>query len=427
LDPSPRFEFWNFQRVMWATLVLAAVVAGFWLLYRFYQAVFILIISILIGTTLDPVVDWLKRKGLPRWVACLLVYLILVVLVISFLLLLLPLLIEQGMTIYTEIPQYYQNFRDWMIGHSNVLISRLGEVLPQTLPNLAAVQPTGEDLLDTAGQAFGYVSQVTNILLSLGVVFLLAFYWTLDGPRITRSWLLLLPVDRRESIRSLILAIETKVGAYVAGQGVLILVVGTLALVAYLIIGLPYVLVLALIAGIMEVVPIVGPILGAVPASLVALSIEPGKLVWVIIATVIIQQLENNLLVPRVMRRAVGVNPFVSLLALFAFSSLLGIPGALMAVPAAAIIQLLLDHFIFRAKEPGQELSSGRDYVSQLHYEVKDLIQDLRKQARLQPDSIDAESQAVHQALDDLEALTTELDMQLSHTVEAETSLEVKP
>lgn len=426
--PSPQFEFWSFRRVMWATLVLAAVVASFWLLYRFYQAVFILIIAILIGTTLDPVVDWLNRKGLPRWVGCLVVYLILLVLVISFLLLLFPLLIEQGMTISGEMPGYYQNFRDWMIRQPNILLSRLGGILPRTLfePAVAA-QPTGEEILDTAGQALGYVTQVTSILLQLGVVLLLAFYWTLDGPRITRSWLLLIAADRREGARSLIAAIETKVGAYVAGQGVLCLVIGVLALIAYLIIGLPYVLVLALIAGIMEAVPIVGPILGAVPAALVALSIAPDKLIWVIVATVIIQQLENNLLVPRVMRRAVGVNPFVSLLSLFAFSSLLGIPGALMAVPAAAIIQLLLDHFIFRAEALGAEISTGRDFASQLRYEAQDLIQDLRKQARLQTDEQDAASKAVHQAMDDLEALTTDLDVQLADTVGTDASQAVKP
>lgn len=418
---SPPFEFWSFRRVIRATLVFAAVAASFWLLYRFYQAVFILIIALLIGTTLDPVVDWLTRKGLPRWLGCLLVYLVLLVLVISFLLLLLPLLIDQGMTISGEMPGYYQNFREWIIGQPNILLSRLGGILPQTLfATSVEAPPTGEEMLNTAGQAFGYVSRVTGILLNLGVVLLLSFYWTLDGQRITRSWLLLIPADRRESTRSLIAAIETKVGAYVAGQGFLCLVIGILALIAYLIIGLPYVLVLALIAGIMEAVPILGPILGAVPAGLVALSIAPDKLIWVIIATVIIQQLENNLLVPRVMRRAVGVNPFVSLLSLFAFSSLLGIPGALMAVPAAAIIQLLLDHFIFRAEAFGAELSSGRDFASQLRYEAQDLIQDLRKQARLQTDDVDDGAKAVHQAMDDLEALTTDLDAQLADTVGTE-------
>ena len=100
------------------------------------------------------------------------------------------------------------------------------------------------------------------------------------------------------------------------GQGILCLTIGLMALVAYLLIGLPNVLVLALIAGVMEAVPMVGPLIGAVPAALVALSIAPSKLMWVIIATLIFQQLENYLLVPRVMNKAVGVNPFVSLLAI---------------------------------------------------------------------------------------------------------------
>jgi hypothetical protein len=139
--------------------------------------------------------------------------------------------------------------------------------------------------------------------------------------------LLLVPTGQRERIRDLVSAMETKVGAYVAGQGILCLVIGILALVAYLLIGLPYPLVLALVAGVMEAVPMVGPLLGAIPAAVIALSIAPSKLVWVIVATIVIQQVENSLLVPRVMRKAVGVNPFVSLLALFAFSSLPALPA----------------------------------------------------------------------------------------------------
>lgn len=427
INPSRRFQYWTFWRVAWTTLVLASVVASFWLLYRFYQVVFILLIAILVGTTLDPLVDWLSSKGLPRWLACLLVYLVLVILIISFLLLLLPMLVTQGATIFAALPDYYQNFRAWLLAQPNPLLRGLSDVIPSTLISPVPAQPTSEQMLDTAGQAFGYVTRVTTGLLKLGVVLLLAFYWTLDGPRIARSWLLLVHTDRRDSARALIGAIETKVSAYVAGQGVLCLVIAAMALAAYLLIGLPYVLVLALIAGVMEAVPIIGPVLGAVPASLVALSIAPDKLVWVIVATVVIQQVENNLLVPRVMRQAVGVNPFVSLLSLFAFSSLLGIPGALMAVPAAAIIQLLLDHFIFRPGTPGAELSSGRDFTSQLRYEAQDLIQDLRKQARIQTDDLDEGSQAVSQAMDEIEALTTDLDAQLAGVAEAKTGPGGKP
>jgi predicted PurR-regulated permease PerM len=207
---------------------------------------------------------------------------------------------------------------------------------------------------------------------------------------------------------------ETKVGFYLAGQGVLCLIIGIMALVAYLLIGLPNALVLALVAGVLEAVPMVGPLLGAVPAALVALSIAPAKLVWVIVATVVIQQLENSLLVPRVMRKAVGVNPFVTLLALFAFSSLFGIAGALMAIPMAAILQLLLNHFVFHPAPSEPEASAGRDYASRLRNEAQDLAQDLRKQARLKKSGSVLRVKQVDQVMDEIEAITTDLDALLA-------------
>jgi hypothetical protein len=158
----------------------------------------------------------------------------------------------------------------------------------------------------------------------------------------------------------------------------------------------------------------VGPLLGAIPAALVALSLGPDKLVWVIIATVVIQQLENSLLVPRVMSKAVGVNPFVSLLAFFAFSSLLGIGGALMAIPMAAILQLLLDRFIFHPGVMEAEGSTGRNYASRLRYEAQDLAQDLRKQARLKKGGSDLRIKQIDQVLDEIETITTDLDALLA-------------
>jgi hypothetical protein len=158
----------------------------------------------------------------------------------------------------------------------------------------------------------------------------------------------------------------------------------------------------------------IGPFLGAVPAALVALSIGPDKLIWVIVATIVIQQLENSLLVPRVMRTAVGVNPFVTLLALFAFSTLFGIAGALMAIPMAAIIQLLLDRFVFHPTVMEPEVSAGRDYASRLRYEAQDLAQDLRKQARLKKRGSDLRIKQIDHVMDEIEGITTDLDSLLA-------------
>jgi hypothetical protein len=125
--------------------------------------------------------------------------------------------------------------------------------------------------------------------------------------------------------------------------------VGVLASLGYLAIGLPYPLALGALAGLLEFVPMVGPTLGAIPAIFVALSISPQAALLVVVYTIVIQVAENNLLVPRLMGRSVGVSPITVMLAFFAFSSLLGITGAFLAIPLAAILQVLMDHLIVNA------------------------------------------------------------------------------
>ena len=405
---------WTFRQVVWATLVFISVIFGFWLLYRFNQVVFILFIAIVIGTVIRPIVAWLYQRGITRVAGVILVYILLLALLVGFLFLLFPLIVEQGRTITAAMPVYYHDFREGIISYPNPLIVQLGTFLPAVLPTLKPTQQTGQDMMASAGQAFGYISSAVEFVFTVIVVLVLAFYWTLDGPRIIQSFLILVPQDRRESIRDLVLAMETKVGFFIAGQGFLCLVIGAMALVAYYLIGLPNALVLALIAGVLEAVPMIGPLLGAIPAALVALSIGTDKLIWVIVATAIIQQLENSLLVPRVMSRAVGVNPFVTLLALFAFSSFFGVAGALMAIPMAAIIQLLFNHFVFHPTTVEPDISAGRDYASRLRYEAQDLAQDLRKQARLKKRGTELGVKQIDQVMDEIETITTDLDALLA-------------
>ena len=126
--------------------------------------------------------------------------------------------------------------------------------------------------------------------------------------------------------------------------------VGSAAFVSYALIGLPYTLVLAIIAGLMEMVPIFGPALGAIPALLVALAFDPTKAIWVVVATAVIQLAENAWLVPRIMTSAMGVNPILILLSLVTFGAVFGFPGALLALPLAAIIQMILERLLLAAR-----------------------------------------------------------------------------
>lgn len=416
LNKSSDSYDWTFPRVVWATLVFVSVILGFWLLYRFNQVVFILFIAIVMGTVLRPVVTWLHQRGLSRTISMLLVYLVLGSLFVGFVLLLFPLIVEQSTTIAAAVPGYYHSLRTWAVNYPNQFIVSLSKFLPVTLPTLipSAVQQTGQEVVASAGQALSYISQAARAGFIAIVILVLVFYWTLDGPRIIQSFLLLVPQDQRESISELLSSMETKVGSYIAGQGLLCLIIGMLSLVAYLIVGLPNALVLALLAGVLEALPMIGPLLGAIPAALVALSIGPDKLIWIIVTTIIIQQLENSLLVPRVMGKAVGVNPFVTLLAIFAFSSLFGIAGALMAIPMAAIIQLLLERFVFHQTAAEPEVAIGRDYASRLRYETQDLAQDLRKQARLKKGGSTLKVKQIDQVMDEIEAITTDLDTLLA-------------
>ncbi len=381
LTPQP--YNWTFERVVWATLVMVLVGFSFWLLYRFYQVFFILLIGLLLGTVIRPIAAWLHQRGIPLKSGVFLVYLLMLILLIGFVLLLIPLIVEQSTAIAAAMPVYYQNLYEWMVNYPNQIIVRLTEFLPATLPGLDPLQQTGQQMLASAGQALGYFSSAAVGLFIAVAILAIAFHWSLDGQRIIQSLLLLVPSDKRESISELVSAIETKVGYYLVGQGILCLIIGIMALAAYMLIGLPDALLLAVVAGVMEAVPMIGPLLGAIPAAIIALSISPLKLIWVIAATLVIQQLENSVMVPRVMRKAVGVNPFVSLLAIFAFSSLFGIAGALMAIPLAAIIQLLLDRYVFHPAVMDSEISVGRDYASRLRYEAQYLANDLRKQARV--------------------------------------------
>ncbi len=150
-----------------------------------------------------------------------------------------------------------------------------------------------------------------------------------------------------------------RLGAFIRGELLLMTSIGVLASLGYLAIGLPYPLALGAMAGLLEIVPMVGPTLGAIPAVLVALSISPLAALLVVVYSLVIQVTENQILVPRLMGRSVGVSPVMVILAIFAFTNLLGVAGAFLAIPLAAILQVLMDHLIVNAvalstEEPGE-------------------------------------------------------------------------
>lgn len=380
--PDSQMPVWSSRQVVTATLIVVAVVAGFWLLGRFWQIGLLVFFAITLGTALRPLVRSLARRGISREATAIIVSLAGLAVGLGAIVLLVPLLLDQALEVGIEIPDYYSRFRLAMIGSPTRLVQAIGIRIPPRLADLISGPGSTREPLDQITVFFSYSTLTIRGVLALTATFLLAFYWVLESERFERWILLYLPAERRESTRELFHQMSRRLGGYVRGQLLLSGVIAILALIAYLIIGLPYALVLAVVAGIFEVVPVVGPALGAIPAFLVAFSLDPAMALQVILATLVIQGLENYLLVPRIMGRTTGVNPFITLLALAAFSSLLGLPGALLAIPVAAIVQLLLDRYLLSPSPLEGNQILGRDATSRLRYEIRDLTQDIRRRQR---------------------------------------------
>lgn len=407
---------WSIKNTVKTTLSILAVAVFFFLVYRFHHVLFTLFIAIILGTVVRPLLTRLVNKGLSQTVTLLLILAAVLVLLAGFIGLLAPMLSAQSDKLAADIPRYYQVIRDWLVNSRNLLVSRLSESLPSTLGGQAETANTEADVLKSAGQALGYLSTISKVLFMAITITALTGHWAVSGQRLVQSMLISLPQASRLKASALVSDIEGKVSGYLGGQGLLCLAIGVLAFASYALIGLPNAMVLAIIAGLMEAVPMIGPLLGAIPAAVIALTISPNMLIWVVVATVVIQQLENNLLVPRVMKKAVGVNPFVSLLSIATFSALYGIGGALMAIPLAAIIQLVLENFVFNKEPDDTTLSENRGAANRLRYETQDFAQGMRNQVRQSKEGTTETVAQVDRFIEEMEGIAVDLDALLATT-----------
>lgn len=411
--PNVKLPPLNASRVAVATLITVAIAAGFWLLFRFRIVVLIFFFGVFISTTIRPAVGWLFRRGVPRWAGMIIVYAAFLLLIVTMVLLGAPLLADQTTRFASAIPEMYEQLRETLIRDGVGPIFRIVLRLPQELPLLGGSQTAEEEAIPMLARALDNLAIGARVVLGIIATFLIAFYWTLEGERVKRSLLLLSSPEKRESYRELITDLEERLGAYTAGVLILMVIVGVMSYIAYLLIGLPYALFLALVAGLLEGVPTIGPTLSAVPAALVAFSISPVHALWVVIAAIVIQQVENAVLFPRVMKRAVGVHPVVTLLAFFGFTILFGVAGALVAIPLAATISALFSYFLLAPENAVAIEPGGRDRLSVLRYETQELLADVSKRGRNAPDDseLDDERAALR---DSLERLVVELEELLS-------------
>ncbi|HEX7976414.1 MAG TPA: AI-2E family transporter [Anaerolineales bacterium] len=344
------------SQVAIAGLTLLAVFGAALLVLRLMDVLILVFVALVIAATLRPMVAALRRLGIPKALALLLIYLAILGVLAGLFVLVIPALVNQGGALVRSLPQVYASLVDSLQKNPNEAIRSLPQRLP-TGDQLASQLQAASSVVLTG--ALGIGVGVLAFLTQMVTIFVLSIYLTLGQSRLERFWLSLAPAPRRPELLAIWREIESRLGGYVRGELLLMTSIGVLASLGYLVIGLPYPIALGALAGLLEFVPMVGPTLGAIPAIVIALSISPQAALLVVVYTIVIQVAENNILVPRLMGHSVGVSPVIVILAIFSFSSLLGITGAFLAIPLAAILQVLMDHLVVHAgvgstEEPGK-------------------------------------------------------------------------
>jgi len=388
VSSSNEVPTWTTGQVISATIFVVCVFLTFWLLYSLRIVLSLFFVAIVIGTAIRPAVEWLHRRGISRAAGVIIIYVLIAALISGILALVLPLIAEQSTQIAQDLPQYYTSFRAALINSSNRLLQNIGLRVPSQfsiLINRNTTTVNTEQVLTQVGQTLLFTNLVVKGILSTLTIFLLAYYWTQESTPAIRGFLRLFPPQSKKNVREFLQLAETKLGGYIRGQGVLCITIGLAAFVAYLLIGLPYTLVLAIFAGVMEMVPIFGPALGAIPALSVAVSLDPSKAIWVVVATVVIQMLENVFLVPRIMKSSTGVNPIIVLLSLIAFSSVFGFAGALLALPLAAIIQLFVSRVVLTASESARQAQQKEIQITAIINESQKLMETIYETSNKNP------------------------------------------
>lgn len=320
--------------ISWKTVVFITIfLISLWIIFQILDILLLFFVAFIFMSALAPLADRLVKWRIPRVVA---VILILVLLAAA-----LAAALAAGIT-----PLVNQT-------------SRLSQKLAETISSLLQASHVDQALIQQ--QISGFSSQLVNItvgifqnFLSFVTVIVITVYMLLDREKIEIYGTSFFG-RRQEKANKVLRMIEEKLGDWMRGQLVLSLVVGALIYVGLVLLGVGFALPLAIIAAFLEVVPVIGPIIAAIPAILVALTVSPLFAAAVAGLYFIVQQLEGHIIFPQVMRRAVGLNPILVILSILVGGRLLGIGGTLLAVPTAVVIQLLL-----------QEALKGEESLSRL-------------------------------------------------------------
>lgn len=331
---------------------LFLVLVLFWVLTQTGLVLVLGLMALLLGTVLEGPVARLEARRFPRAAAIAAVYVALIGSVALLVVLIVPVVRDQAGEFREQIPEQMRELRDSWRGSSNPLLSGAGGDLMQSGIDFVE-QPSSNVTVSegTAKQAIPIVTSVGGAIVSTLTVLVITFYYLLEKKLIRRVIIGQLSEQYQPRVDRLWTEVESKVGGWMRGQFVLCLIIGGAATIAYALIGLSFWPLLGLWAGITEIIPIVGPWIGVIPAIIVALTEgwQTALIVGIFFAG--LQAAENWFLVPRVMRGAVGLTPLAVFLAILAGTQLMGVSGAVLAIPIAATIQVILTDWLDQRRQ----------------------------------------------------------------------------
>jgi len=292
-------------------------------LWQIRELIFSLFIAFIIAGALRPAVDFFEKNRIPRKLSAFFVYFLFVFLIINLFALILPPLINEIISLFKTLPSVIER------SFSNYLPVINLDFLTQNLPGFAS-------------RSFEFIKGFFSNAIFVTTTLFFGFYFLVEkhlASKLFGNFFEEKEIDRIEIISE---RAQKRMSSWFWGEVVLMIIVGSLTYLGLLLIGMKYSLALAVLAGLLEVIPNLGPILSAIPAAIIGLSHSPLLALYNVGLYFIVQQLENNLIVPVIMRKATGLHPIITLIALIVGGKLAGILGVLLAVPVTIFIETVI-------------------------------------------------------------------------------------
>jgi predicted PurR-regulated permease PerM len=336
--------------IVWAICMTALAAAILWAAFLVRDVLLLIYVSGLLAVGFSPIIRLIERQKLlpigtqrfPRWLAILILYIAILGTLTGIGFMIVPPIIDQSRQLWAERTKVFDNAQEFLIQKG---------LLQEHLSLKEAVERAPGTNSQAVGTVMGAVIGVVGGIFGLLTILILTFYLLVDADSLRDSMLRLFPRQKRPRVAAASRDITIKVSAWLGGQLLLGGIIGATSAIGLWLLGIPFFYVLALISGVGELIPVVGPILSAIPAVAVAATVSGKKALLVILFFVIQQQFENHILVPKVMSRQVGVSAVTVIVALLIGGKLLGIVGAILAVPTAAIIQVLFNELTTSAEK----------------------------------------------------------------------------